>query len=292
MKATELRGKFRCSLDSGECYSPASVFDPMSARMAETLGFEMGVFAGSIASFTVLGAPDLVLLTLTEFADQARRICRAANLPLMVDADHGYGNGLNVKRTVEEVEAAGVSALTIEDTLLPAPFKGFAQKELISVAEGVGKVRAALAGRQDPSLVIVARTSAVPINGLEDAVRRLQAYQAAGADAVFVAGLTTREQLDAIASTIKLPIMLGQAASSLRDTAYLRARHVGVYFEGHHPFYAGIRTLYETLQALRNGAAVGTIPVASNELIKQLTNQKNYDEWSDQFLNSPDREIK
>ena len=105
------------------------------------------MFAGSIASGTVLGAPDYVILTLTEFAQQIYRICRAGQLPLMVDADHGYGNALSVRRTVEELEAAGVAALTIEDTLLPMQFGG--EGGFISLEEGVGKMKAALSGRTD-----------------------------------------------------------------------------------------------------------------------------------------------
>ena len=117
----ERRRRFRAILAGAECIHPGSVFDPMSARIAEDLGFECGMFAGSTASLTVLGAPDLIVLTLTEFAEQARRICRAVKtLPLLVDADHGYGNALNAMRTVEELEAAGVSAMTLEDTVLPA----------------------------------------------------------------------------------------------------------------------------------------------------------------------------
>ena len=94
----------------------------MSARLAEDIGFEAGMFMSSTASLTVLGAPDLIVLTLSEFAAQARRICRAGNLPLIVDADHGYGNALNVRRTVEELENSGIAALTIEDTLLPGAY--------------------------------------------------------------------------------------------------------------------------------------------------------------------------
>ena len=108
------RERFRATLNSGRCIHPASVYDPISARIAEDLGFEAAMLAGSVASLAVLGAPDIVLLTLTEFAGQAYRINRAGHLPLLVDADHGYGNALNVKRTVEELETAGVSALTIE----------------------------------------------------------------------------------------------------------------------------------------------------------------------------------
>src|ERR687887_1346982 len=159
MTLTERRTRYCNILAGSECIHPASVFDPVSARLAEAVGFEVGMLAGSIASATVLGAPDLVVLTLTEFAEQIHRITRASSLSLMVDADHGYGNALNVMRTVEELEAAGVSALTIEDTLLPPRFGQRQGEELIAIQEFVGKLRAAVAARQDPSLVIIGRTA-------------------------------------------------------------------------------------------------------------------------------------
>ena len=112
MNLTKRRENYRSILEGDKCVYPGSVYDPISARIAEDLGFEVGMFAGSIASATVLGAPDIIVLTMTEFAQQIHRICRASEISLMVDADHGYGNALNVKRTVEELETAGVSALT------------------------------------------------------------------------------------------------------------------------------------------------------------------------------------
>src|SRR6266545_4164393 len=153
MLLSERRKQYRRILEGNVCIHPASVFDAMSARMAASLGFEVGMFAGSIASGTVLGAPDLVVLTLTEFAEQIRRITRGSDLPLMVDADHGYGNALNVMRTVEELETSGVAALTIEDTVLPMPFAG-QDEGLVSTDEMVGKLRAAVSARQDPALEI------------------------------------------------------------------------------------------------------------------------------------------
>jgi oxaloacetate decarboxylase len=123
MNWTDRRRRFRAILKGDCCYHPGSVFDPLSARIAQDLGFEVGMFAGSTASLTVLGAPDLILITLSEFAGQAYRINRAFDLPLLVDADHAYGNALNVMRTVQELETAGVSALTIEDTVLPRPHR-------------------------------------------------------------------------------------------------------------------------------------------------------------------------
>ena len=215
MHWTDRRERYRAVLAGDACVHPGSVFDPISARIAEDLGFEVGMFAGSIASFTVLGAPDLIVLTLSEFAAQAFRINRAGGLPLMVDADHGYGNALNVMRTVQELETAGVAALTIEDTRLPRGYEE-AKPALISLEEGVGKMRAALAGRQDAALSVIGRTSAVSIAGLEDAIARARAYEAAGVDGLFLAGGMTRAQLDAIADAVRLPLLLGGVSGELR----------------------------------------------------------------------------
>ena len=169
------REAFRNVLRGDRCVHPASVFDPISARIAEDLGFEVGMFAGSVASLTILGGPDIILITLTEFAEQAYRICRAGRLSLLVDADHGYGNALNAMRTVEELESAGVSALTIEDTALPVRY-GSPKASLISIEEAAAKLRAAVRARQDPGLVIVGRCQALSISTTEDAVERAKAY--------------------------------------------------------------------------------------------------------------------
>src|ERR1700758_886540 len=199
MDWTERRERLRSLIAGPRCIYPGSVFDAISARIAEDLGFEAGMFAGSIASFAVLGAPDIIMLTLTEFAQQAYRINRAGKLPLLVDADHGYGNALNVKRTVEELETAGVAGLTIEDTALPTGY-GASGPTLIPIAEGVGKMKAALAGRQDKRLLIAGRTSALTISGIEDTIARLKAYEEAGVDMLFMTGVKTRAQLDTIAA--------------------------------------------------------------------------------------------
>ena len=215
MHWTDRRRRFRALLAGDRCVHPGSVFDPISARIAEDLGFELGMFAGSTASLTVLGAPDLIVLTLSEFAGQAYRINRAGNLPLMVDADHGYGNALNAKRTVEELETAGVCGLSLEDTDLPTPH-GTTKPRLTSIAEGVGKMKAALAGRQDPALCIAGRTSAISISGLDDAIARGKAYEEAGVDALFFVGVRTRAELDAISAATKLPLILGGGIARAR----------------------------------------------------------------------------
>jgi carboxyvinyl-carboxyphosphonate phosphorylmutase len=243
------------------------------------------MFAGSTASLTVLGAPDLITLTLTEFAQQALRINRAlTTLPLMVDADHGYGNALNVKRTVEELETAGVAALTIEDTALPRPFASTGV-QLIPVAEGVGKMRSALAGRTDPDLVIIGRTSAMQVAGEAETIARVRAYEAAGVDAIFLVGVQNRAQLDAVAGTVSIPLMLGSTPAELTDREYLAARGVRVALQGHLPIAAAIAAVHATLKALRQGVKPSQISgVASEELMKQVTRDGDYKRWIAEFL--------
>jgi carboxyvinyl-carboxyphosphonate phosphorylmutase len=284
MDWTGRRERLRELLKGNRCIYPASVYDGVAARIAADLGFEAMMFAGSTASFAVLAAPDVCVLTLTEFAAQAYRINRAGSLPLLVDADHGYGNALNVKRTVEELETAGVSGLTIEDTLLPTPFGG-GDAGLIPIAEGVGKMRAALAGRQDPRLVIVGRTSAIGITGVEDTIARLTAYEAVGVDMLFMAGLKNRAQLDAVAQAVKLPLFLGSVPEDMMDLDYLSARNVRVCLQGHQSYWASVNGVYETLKALREGAKPSTLKgIASADLQRRVMRQADYSAWQKDFL--------
>jgi len=285
MDLTGRRERYRGVLAGDKCVHPGSVFDPISARIAEDLGFEVGMFAGSIASGTVLGAPDLVVLTLTEFAQQIHRICRAGNLSLMVDADHGYGNALNVMRTVEELETAGVSALTIEDTVLPRTFGG-EQDQLLSLEEGVGKMKAALAARQDPALVVIGRSSALRISGLEDTVRRVKAYEQAGVDAIFVVGATTRQEVETLNGALSVPLILGGASDELSDKEYLGAHGVRIALQGHQPFQAAVKAVHDTLKALRDGVSPADLSpqLATAEQMDRYTRRSNYDRWIKDFL--------
>jgi carboxyvinyl-carboxyphosphonate phosphorylmutase len=284
MDWSKRRERFRAILANGRCVHPGSVFDPISARIAESLGFEIGMFAGSTASLTVLGAPDLIVLTLTEFAEQAYRICRAGDLALLVDADHGYGNALNVQRTVQELETAGVAGLTIEDTALPRPF-GEDKVTLVSIAEGVGKMRAALSGRQDGRLVIAGRTSAVSVSGMDDAVARAKAYEAVGVDAMFFTGVQTREQLDALSAAVEVPLILGGVGDALSDLDYLSERRVRICLQGHQPIMAAIRAVHETLRALREGTPPRELAnLPSPDLMKLVTRDEDYGRWTKEFL--------
>ena len=283
---TDRRLRFRKVLEGPVCVHPGSVFDPMSARIAEELGFEVGMYAGSTASLTVLGAPDLIVLTLSEFAEQARRICRAVKtLPVLVDADHGYGNALNAMRTCEEMENSGVAAMTLEDTVLPRPH-GDGKVTLISIEEGMGKVRAALAARDDPSFCIVARSGVVSVNGIEDAVARTRAYTASGADALFYTGIKTRAELDAVSAVATLPIIVGGVeGTEINDKTYLAARGVRVALQGHQPIMAAQQAVYATLKALRDGVQPKDLPgLPTGGLMGRITREGDYQRWTKDYL--------
>ena len=267
------RETLRAILAGTTCIRPGSVYDATSIRIAEDLGFELGMFGGSVASLVVLGDPDIALITLTELAEQMRRMSRAASLPVLVDADHGYGNALNVRRTVQELEMAGAAGLTIEDTLLPQAY-GEAKTQLITLAEGVGKMKAALDGRGDPALVIMGRTGAVAISGREDAILRAKAYEAAGVDALFFTGIKTRGELEAMSAATTLPIVLGGVPEAMLDLDYLAGQRVRIALQGHAPFAAATQAVYETLKALREGIAPKNLKgLASSELSARVTRE-------------------
>ena len=282
---SQKRNQFRQILTGNQCVHPGSVFDAISSRIAEDLGYQAGMFAGSIASAVVLGDPDHILITLTEFAEQARRICRASDLPIMVDADHGYGNALNVKRTVEELENAGVAALTIEDTVLPRRF-GKSKPELIPIPEGIGKMKAALSGRKDQSLVIAGRTSAFQVTGTEDAIERAKAYESIGVDAIFFAGLTTRPQLEAVKNSIEIPIMLGSTPKDINDNQYLSSMGVKIALQGHLPFMAAVKATRDTMKALVEGNQPSEVSTGAldSELIDTVTKDQQFKDWFKEFL--------
>jgi carboxyvinyl-carboxyphosphonate phosphorylmutase len=265
------RETLRAILSGSACIRPGSVYDAISIRIAEDLGFELGMFGGSVASLAVLGDPDIALITLTELAEQMRRMSRASALPVLVDADHGYGNALNVRRTIEELEAAGAAGLTIEDTLLPQAY-GETRTQLISLEEGTGKMKAALDARRDPSLVIVGRTGAVSISSLDDAILRAKAYEATGVDALFFTGIKAKAELEAISAATRLPIILGGAPEAMSDPGYLGEQRIKIALQGHAPISAATQAVYETLKALREGLPPKALTgLASAGLTEQVT---------------------
>jgi carboxyvinyl-carboxyphosphonate phosphorylmutase len=277
-----LRRNFRQLLASQACFETASVFDPMSARIAADLGFEVGILGGSVASLQVLAAPDFALITLSEFVEQATRIGRVAQLPFIADADHGYGNALNVMRTVEELERAGVAALTIEDTLLPAQF-GRKSTDLISVEEGIGKVKAALEARVDPELAIIARTNAGVLS-VEDCIQRTLAYEQAGADGICIVGIKDFEHLERISQKLTVPLMLVTYGNpKLNDNARLAKLGVRIIVAGHAAYFASIKATYDSLRAQRQ-VTHSTENLSATELTRTYTLPESYVAWAKEFM--------
>jgi carboxyvinyl-carboxyphosphonate phosphorylmutase len=273
MTFLQRREKLRSILSGSTCIRPGSVYDAISIRIAEDIGFELGMFGGSVASLAVLGDPDVALITLTELAEQMRRMSRASALPVLVDADHGYGNALNVRRTIEELETAGAAGLTIEDTLLPQAY-GETATQLISLEEGVGKMKAALDARRDSSLVIVGRTGAASITSLDDTILRAKAYEGCGVDALFFTGIKAKTELEAISSATRLPIILGGAPEAMSDLGYLGKQRVRIALQGHAPISAATQAVYETLKALREGLPPRDLTgLASVDLTAQVTRE-------------------
>ncbi|WP_296272417.1 isocitrate lyase/PEP mutase family protein [Pseudomonas sp. UBA6323] len=276
----ELRSAFRALLASDRCYHTASVFDPMSARIAADLDFEVGILGGSVASLQVLGAPDFALITLSEFVEQATRIGRVSRLPVIADADHGYGNALNVMRTVVELERAGVAALTIEDTLLPAQF-GRKSTDLISIEEGVGKILAALEARVDPELAIIARTHAGVLE-VDEVIRRTRAYEAAGADGICLVGVKDFAHLEQIASGLKVPLMLVTYGNpELRDNQRLARLGVRIVVNGHAAYFAAIKATYDCLREQRGAQQCD---LNATELTHKYTMPEDYIRWAKEFM--------
>ncbi len=280
----DLRKDLRALMASNRCYYTASTFDPMSARIAADIGFEVGILGGSVASLQVLAAPDFALITLSEFTEQATRIGRVARLPIIADADHGYGNALNVMRTVTELERAGVAALTIEDTLLPAKY-GHKSTDLISLEEAVGKIEAALDARIDPVMSIFARTNAGQLS-IEETISRVKAYQAAGADGICVVGIRDFAHLEQISQHVSIPLMLvAYDNPELRDRERLAANGVRIVVNGHAAYFAAIKATYDCLREQR-GIAEGTL--SASELSTRYSTLKENRAWAVRFMDVHD----
>lgn len=285
MTPTEKRNRLRAILQGDVCKSPATVWDALSARVAEAAGFECGILSGSVCAATVLGAPDLALQTLSEFAAQVRCITRACDLSVFVDADQGYGNALNVMRTVEELEHAGLAGLAIEDLVMPAHFGRQGVDELISVREAVGKLKAALSVRRDASLVIVARTASLRIESTAQVVERARAYAGTGVDALFLTSLKKLEDLDALRAAVHIPIILGSAPGISR--ADVAARGVRFRLQGHAVLAACAKAMHDTYMHLKADADPEALKpkLATPDEMARLLKVADYQRWNDTYVN-------
>jgi len=182
-------------------------YDPYLARCVALSGFEAVYMTGAGVSHSSLGMPDLGLLTFTEMVDRASRIADAVDIPLFADADTGYGNALNVQRTVRAYERAGVAGLHIEDQEMPKKCGHFEEKRVIPLPEMLGKLKAALDARVDPDFIVIARTDARTVAGLDEAIERGQAFAEVGVDMVFVESPTSEAELAQVGTAINKPLL-------------------------------------------------------------------------------------
>ena len=199
--------RFRALLARKKITLLPGVGDPFTARLVAAEGYEALMSSGNATAAMRLGLPDVGLMTLAENAENAGRIAAASGLPVFADADTGYGPAINVRRTIMEFERAGVAAVMLEDQVTPKRCGMMAGKQVISTSEMEMKIKAALDARRDDDLVIVARTDARAVEGLDAAIRRAEAYQCAGADMIFVEGPKTEEEAKEIAARIDAPML-------------------------------------------------------------------------------------
>jgi 2,3-dimethylmalate lyase len=188
--------------DAGPLIAPGA-YDALSARLVEQAGFDVVYMTGFGTTASLIGRPDVGLLSGTEMIDNARRIVAAVDVPVIADADTGYGNAINVLRTVQTYEQAGVAGIHLEDQVLPKKCGHMSGKAVIAADEMVGKIRAAVAARRDPDFVLIARTDAAAVEGLDAAIARAHSYAEAGADVLFVEAPTSDADIARVATELK-----------------------------------------------------------------------------------------
>lgn len=207
---TDQRRRFRSLLDQSGAIVAPGVYDGLTARLVEAAGFDATIVTGAGVAASLLGVPDLGLVSMTEALTQTRNIVNSVEIPVVADCDTGYGNPINVRRTVREFEAAGVAALFIEDQVAPKRCGHFAGKQVIQADEMAQKLRAAVDVRTDPDLVIIARTDARAVHGPEEAIRRARFYVEAGAEMIFVEAPHSEKELALVADALApmgIPLM-------------------------------------------------------------------------------------
>ncbi|MEV4597080.1 oxaloacetate decarboxylase [Amycolatopsis sp. NPDC049253] len=197
------RKRLRELLTAGPPLVAPGAYDALSARLVEQAGFDVVYMTGFGTTASLIGRPDVGLLSGAEMIDNATRIVSAVDVPVIADADTGYGNAINVVRTVRAYEQAGVAAIHLEDQVMPKKCGHMSGKAVISREEMVGKIAAAAAARRDPDFVLIARTDAAAVHGLDDALGRAKAYADAGADVLFVEAPTSEESIERVATELR-----------------------------------------------------------------------------------------
>jgi len=276
---SKMRDRFREVLARPDCTLAANIFDPLSARIAHMLGYEVCFLSGSVGKVANLGVPDIVLYNSSDSVDHCRRIMRMADVSLMLDGEEGFGNAVNTMRTIKELESVGVSAIEIEDNIARTQFVG-EDPGLFSKAEQVGKLEAAVAARIDPGTVIVARTSVLTHCPMDEALDRISAYSQTGVEAVRLTGLKTREQLEAIHQATPLPLTVLSPPDDMRnDPEFMAANGVRIVMAGNPAYGMAVKAVYDCFKHLKDGGDVAEL--ASSEAPAALLREVNR---TDEFI--------
>ncbi len=282
------RERFRQVIARDTCTLAANIFDPLSAHIAHLLEYEVCVLSGSVGKVANLGVPDTGLSNMSDVVDHCRRIIRMSDVSLMVDAEDGFGNAVNVSRTVREMEGAGVSAIEIEDNVVPKQFS-VANPGLVSTAEQVGKLKAAVAARTDPTTVIVARSAALGECSLEAALDRIKAYSETGAEAVMLTGCKSRRQLEAVHQATTLPLcVLSPPADARNDPEFLAANGVRILMLGNPTFAVAVKAIYDSLKHLKIGGSMEDLAErqAAPDLLRWVNRTDEFIGLQEQYLHS------
>ncbi|MBN3827597.1 oxaloacetate decarboxylase [Burkholderia sp. Ac-20384] len=249
------RAGFRRSIAARQGLLVAGTFNALSARVAADLGFGALYLSGAGVTNMSLGLPDLGFVGLGELAEHTARVRDAVELPLMVDADTGFGNALNVLHTVRTLERSGADAIQLEDQVLPKKCGHFAGKEVIPAGEMVGKLKAAVDARVDPNLLIVARTDAAAVHGIDDAIERAHRYAEAGADVLFIEAMDTAEDVERLPALFDTPQLInivigGKTPTRSRDD--LARLGYGVVLYANAALQGAVHGMQAALTVLRN----------------------------------------
>ncbi len=264
---------YRALLDSGEFIVSPGVYDGYSAKLVETAGFKTAATSGAAISNALLGIDDIGVMGLSENVNHCRMIARSVNIPVTADADTGYGNPMNVHYTVQQFEEAGVAGVNIEDQVTPKRCGHMPGKEIIPAGEMVKKIEAACMARRDDAFVIVARTDALAIEGIEGTLERVRAYAAAGADMIFPDAVRSEEHIKAIVEAAGVPVTvnMGFGIRSRPTTPLIalpRLKEIGVRRISLPRMLPGaaIRGMSEALRLMREVMATGQ-PIDRPDLI-------------------------
>jgi methylisocitrate lyase len=262
----------------------------LTAKIIEqTGGFQAVYMTGSGAAMNLLGEPDVGLLTMTEMLTQARNVVNATNLPVIADADTGYGNAINVMRTVREYENTGVAAIHMEDQITPKKCGHFEGKQVVSQDEMLGKIRAAVDARQDPDFVLIVRTDARAVLGLDEAIKRAKAYVKAGADAIFLEAPQTVDELKTVAKSIDAPLlanMVEGGKTPFMTTQELEEMGFKIAIYPRSALGAATKAIQEILQMLKEtGTTEGFLDrIITFEERNRITGLAKYKELEKKYL--------